>query len=241
MEPVRIGLLFLLSPLAAGCASTSVRAPAAIAQVRYEAPECPAPPGERYYVVVFGSQTTPKVPRYTHTWVTAIRVRCLGPGSPAEVETQTISWMPVTLRIRALHFCVEPGVNLDLHHTMKEVLGHGECVMAWGPYEIPAGLYRRLLGQKALLESGQVGYQAIDVAGEAGGCGNGINCIHAVIDADERLGRCSYPIWRYGDAASECIARQWANQGAFIHPEQTHPWLITALGLQAYPLEWRSR
>ena len=34
----------------------------------------PAPAGERYYLLVFGAQTTPMVPRFTHTWVTFVRV-----------------------------------------------------------------------------------------------------------------------------------------------------------------------
>jgi hypothetical protein len=241
MEPARIGLLFLLIPLAAGCGSPSVRAPMPAAQVCYQEREAPAPPGDRYYVVVFGSQSTPKVPRYTHTWVTAVRVSCLRPGGSPELKAETISWMPVTLRLRPWHFCVEPGVNLELHHTMKEVLASGQCVAAWGPYEIQAGLYRKLLLQKALLESGQVGYQAVDVVGEAGGCGNGTNCIHAVTGADDPFARADNPVWRYGQAASECIVRQWANQGAVVAPDRTHAWLITALGLQAYPIEWRSR
>ena len=46
--------------------------------------------------------------------------------------------------------------------------GYGERVSLWGPYEIPPGLYRKLLSQKEFIESGAVGYQCIDTIGEAG-------------------------------------------------------------------------
>ena len=50
---------------------------------------------------MFGSQSTPKLPRYTHTWVTVVRV-AVGPGGRPEVEQHSISWMPATLDIDPL-------------------------------------------------------------------------------------------------------------------------------------------
>src|SRR5690348_8318895 len=66
-------------------------------------------PGDRYFILVFGSQSTPKRARYTHSWATVVKVTgCDGSGTPA-VEEQTISWLPVTLNVRPLSCRVEPG------------------------------------------------------------------------------------------------------------------------------------
>jgi hypothetical protein len=40
----------------------------------------PARGGERYYSMIFGSQSSPKLLRYTHTWATFIRVEGEGDG-----------------------------------------------------------------------------------------------------------------------------------------------------------------
>ena len=69
-----------------------------------------APQGERFYIIVFGSQSTPRRPKYTHTWATVVRVTGAdSPGEPA-VEEHTISWMPATLNIRPLARIPETGV-----------------------------------------------------------------------------------------------------------------------------------
>ena len=56
--------------------------------------------GEFYYAMIFGSQTSPKQLRYTHTWATFIRAVGEGPA-PAHyaIQVHTISWLPRTLDI----------------------------------------------------------------------------------------------------------------------------------------------
>src|SRR4051794_16716651 len=147
------------------------------------------PPGERYYLLVFGVQTTPKLPRYTHTWVTFVRVPAPCPGRPPAVEPHSISWMPATLAIRPWQFTIEPGVNLDLDASVRMALGKGERVSLWGPFAVEPGLYRKLLIQNGFVENGAVGYQCIDTVGEAGRTGTGSNCIHAISDADSMFRR----------------------------------------------------
>ena len=58
---------------AARCTRQAVRPPTPAAQIPPNRTSLPAP-GEHYYVAVFGSQSTPKVPRYTHTWASFIRL-----------------------------------------------------------------------------------------------------------------------------------------------------------------------
>jgi len=191
-------------------------------------------PGDRYYLLVFGSQTTPKLPRYTHTWVTFVRAR---PG--AAIEPHSISWMPATLDIHPWDFTIEPGVNLDLDASVRMALDNDERVSLWGPYEIAPGLYRKLMIQKGFVESGAIGYQCVDTVGEAGETGKGSNCVHAISDADSRFRRQAYPLAYFGDAASEHILRLLVLRRAVPAPETTHDWLIPALGLDRHPITRR--
>ena len=195
------------------------------------------PPGnERYYAIVFGSQGTPRKPRYTHTWATAIKVTQKPGTQEFTVEQQTISWLPATLFIRPLRLRVEPGINLDLHATIDEVRRNGELVSIWGPFEIWYGLYHRFIVQKKFLDSGVIGYQCADTLGEAYRCGTGTNCIHAITDMDPKFSRRQVYALRnnYGDVASANIVSQIMTRAVVINPEQTHDWLIPALDLDKY-------
>ena len=109
----------------------------------------------------------------------------------------------------------------------------------WGPYETWRGLYRRFLVQQEFMESGQVGYQCIDSIGQAPRDGSGCDCIHAVSDMDPMFDRQQYALTYFGDAASRNIVRQIRERPILINPDQTHDWLISALGLDCYPIKRR--
>lgn len=220
--------------LAAGCAYFAKTPDTPARHVRFQELNQPDGAGERYYLLVFGSQTTPKLPRYTHTWVTGVFAR---PG--AAVEQHSISWMPATLDIHPWDYTIEPGVNLDLDASVHMALDKGESISLWGPYKVPPGVYKKLMIQKGFVESGVIGYQCIDTVGEAGATGTGSNCIHAISDSDALFRRQAYPLAYFGDAASEHILRQLVLRGAVPDPETTHDWLIPALGLDRYPITRR--
>jgi hypothetical protein len=224
-----------LALAAAGCGRNALRPPTPAAQIPPNPTSVPSP-GEHFYITVFGSESTPKVPRYTHTWAT---IAHLSEGPGCAFEYHTISWMPATLDIRPWRFQVEPGVNLDLHFTLKMVLGQRERVSQWGPYECRPSLYHRFLVQKAFLESGQVGYQCIDTVGEAARLGNGCDCIHAITDADPQFSRSYYPLSRFGEAGSEFIVEQLMTRGPLLSP-QPQDWLNEHLGLTGYPIVRRT-
>src|SRR5205807_1342095 len=100
--------------------------------------------------------------------------------------------------IRPLSREVEPGVNVELHETIKYVIDNKEKVVMWGPYEVAYPFAVRFLIQKAFLDSGAVGYQCNDVVGEAARTGNGCDCIHAISDMDPVYPRWRYPLAIYG-------------------------------------------
>lgn len=232
-----VGLVMLMTP--AGCASTSVRPPSPARDMPLEETLVPAPPNERYYIMVFGSQQAVRVPRFTHTWVTLVKVTrnrdCVD-----SIEAQTISWMPASLVIRPYSLTTEPGINLGLHETIAEVQKHHECVSLWGPYETWSGLWKRFVIQKEFLETGALAYQCSDSFGEAARQANACNCFHAVTDMDPLYDRRQYPLFFFGNAASRNIVRQICERPVLVHPRQTHDWLIGALGLDQYSIARRS-
>jgi hypothetical protein len=225
---------------ASGCASFATKPPTPAGEIPpRQAAAIEAPPGERYFILVFGSQSTPKRPKYTHSWATVVKVTgCDGPGAPT-VEEQTISWMPASLDIKPLSFHVEAGANLTLHFTIEEMLRNKERVSVWGPYEVGPGLFYRFGVQKGFMESGRVAYQCIDSLGEARS-GAGCDCIHAVTDMDPLFARNRYPLSYFGDSASLHIVRQIQTRPIIICPEADHGWLLPLLGLDSYPIERRS-
>ena len=225
---------------ASGCATLARKPPTPADDITpRQAAAIAAPPGERYFLLIFGSQSRPKRPKYTHSWATVVKVTgCDGPGA-LTVEEHTISWLPATLDVRPFSFRVEPGANLALHLTIEEVLRHEERVSVWGPYEVGPGLAYRFGVQKAFMESGRVGYQAIDSIGEAARTGAGCDCIHAVTDMDPLFDRTQYPLSYFGESAILNIVRQIHTRPLIICPQADHGWLLPLLGLDKYPIERR--
>lgn len=220
-----------------GCAYVAVKTPTPAALFRADEIEHgQPPPDESYFLLVFGSQSVPKVPRKTHTWATVVRVSETRTGE-RDVDPLTISWMPATLHIRAWRMRVEKGVNLELHETIKAMHDDGQRVTMWGPYQMRAGAYAKFRMQKAFLETGRVGYQCIDSTGEAGWTGDGCDCIHAITDMDAVHDRDRYRLDRYGESASRFIVKQFFERQTLIEPERTHDWLIPRLGIDKYEIQ----
>ena len=195
--------------------------------------------GEHFYVTLFASQSTPRIPRLTHSWGTVLRVVDQGEGRPPLVEAHTISWMPATLEVHPWRFQTEPGTNLGLHETLLYALANREHVSQWGPYECRPNLYYRFLVQKDFLESGRIGYQCIDTVGESARTGDGCDCIHAMTDMDPQFSRNRYPLIRYGDSATRFVVREIHRRDLVIDPGQSHTWLNAYLGLDSYPISHR--
>lgn len=227
-------LLFLCLVGTTGCAAFAVRPPTPAKDLA-DAWMSETRPGERFYITLFGSQSTPRIPRRTHSWATVLRVIDQEDGKPPRVESHTISWLPASFRLRTWSMHPELGVNVGLKETLDYVLAEGEHVTQWGPYECRPNLYYRFLVQKEFLESGRVGYQLIDTVGEAARKGNGCDCIHAMTDMDPKFSRNHYPLIRYGESGTRFVVRELRRRDVLIDPGQTHAWLNACLGLDAYP------
>ncbi|HEY8505764.1 MAG TPA: hypothetical protein VIL46_14360, partial [Gemmataceae bacterium] len=187
----------------------------------------------RYFLIVFGSQSVPKLPRYTHTWATAVKLSRADPEwAEWRVEVRTISWMPRGMKIRAWWLWPEKGVNLDLYRTLNWAVETGQRVSMWGPYEIRRELYEMFLERMADLEAGRQDYMCIDPLFWTGAC----NCIHAFTDIDYPLGRVAYPLVRFGESASRHIVRVLHRRDYIVRPEADHDWLNKLLKLDRYPI-----
>jgi hypothetical protein len=192
--------------------------------------------GECFYVLVFGAQTVPSNPSYSHSFATFVRASWPGdapcPDNPA-LETQTISWLPATLTIRTYALRPECGNNVDLHPTIRWCQCNDMRISLWGAYRICPDLYCRAAKQVELLNSGQVRYKALDTGYQSD---NVSNCIHAAssIVSGFRL-RVASPGW--GETASFAILRRYEPQ--ILDDRQPYPWVGSALGLDEYPIIYR--
>jgi hypothetical protein len=228
-------LIALILSSAVGC-TTPQRTPSPARQLSaLELLAAPVDPNVRHYVLLFGSQATPKVPRRTHSWGTAIKVTHVPGGAPV-IESHTISWMPDSLDVRWWKLTVEPGSNFSNEFSIARALETGQRISAWGPYEIWSGLYTRFVMQKEFLDSDAIGYQCVDSIGEAARKGNGCDCFHAMSDMDPYFDRRRYPLSMFGEAATRNIVRHLHERPALINPTASHDWLFCALGLDRYPI-----
>lgn len=190
---------------------------------------------DRYFVMIFGSESVPKRARHTHTWATVVRaVPEAGDKEAYTLESQTISWMPATLVIHPLALRAECGVNLSLPATLRDSACKGECIAMWGPYELTAEhgpiVWERVRCQVARLQSGSVLYKCIDP--DTGPRSTYMsNCIHAVSDLDRNLPRPGYnELTNNGMDASRHLVQIMVSRHRF-DPSVTHDWVAQAIGV----------
>jgi hypothetical protein len=194
-----------------------------------------APAQEAYFLLMFGAQRTPPDPVHAHSFATFVRVRYNGPqpGVPV-MEAHTISWLPENLYIRVLALLPERGHNFGLHQTLHYVLGEGERISLWGPYQIAPELYWKARQQILLLQSGQVCYKAVDSLYRTDQVSNCIHALDGVIEGH----RARVLTASWGETASFILLRRFSPW--IVDPCQIHPWVGRALGLDSYPLVYRN-
>jgi hypothetical protein len=191
----------------------------------------PAGAEEKYFLVVFGSQRKVFQPDYTHSSAAFVKAVGTGPDlGTYRFETQMISWLPATLNVQVLSALPEPGVNLDLHGTLRLALARQEVLARWGPYRVEKELYDKALAQLVRLREGRVRYKALDSGFP---CETASNCIHAVADVTGRGWlRIATPGW--GHFASYVLTqrfRPWVLDDGKVYPE-----VAEKLKLGKYPM-----
>lgn len=184
---------------------------------------------DRYFMAIFAAQP-PGVnrPSIAHSFGVFVKEEAApqAPEGCRPLTAITLSWLPETLRVHPYRLWSQPGRNIGLEESLQLAVANKDRVYLWGPFQIEKELYDRAVAQEALLRSGVVRYRALDLDS---GATRISNCVHAL----SALARCSderqLARLRWGKPASQEIVRSlrpW-----IIEPEQTHPWLLTALGV----------
>ena len=188
--------------------------------------------GVRYYLLIFGAQTHPKIPRFTHTFCTLVKVADPLPGcSDVQLTADTISWLPQTLKIKPYRLRPESGYNLTLEETLSWSAQHRMQVSLWGPYAIEEDFYWRVYNEYLRFERGEYLYRAVDPPRRGDVVAD---CIHAVTDVDNRDSRMTYLVLGSGDAVTKKFVRILRDRGRLFIPPEDMSWLDAALGLDRY-------
>jgi len=192
---------------------------------------------DSYYVIVFGAESKPERPKYSHSWATFVHVcgDACGPPSPGQMEWFTISWLPCKVELTPHTPLAEPGRNFDLPTTFDVVLSQCEYVTAFGPYEIDCRLYSRALEHFHQLESGRVRYKTLDWIRDPRRVSN---CIHALTVFIPFHLRVHVGRTNFGSVASWAVTRSYDRY--IICKHEVHCRVADALGLRAYPIKWRT-
>jgi hypothetical protein len=166
---------------------------------------------DRYFIIPFAYQNRWNNPKFSHTFISVIRVLADGklPSFTSGLrrgryknrnfEAFTISWLPHDFDTNP-HLCVFDGVgsrvvpkwnkcpisvgrSFKLEETLKLAVDDKNAVGMWGPYEIKKEAFDLGLKRKQLLDGGTIGYRADDRLTRKDRVA--INCFHAIAGLEE--------------------------------------------------------
>lgn len=159
----------------------------------------------RYYMVMFGAEGMPSLPRNSHTFATFVKSE----GGRITQEL-TISWLPAMGHFGPNYtmppLSIVPGRNYTLDETIA--LSPGRRTSFIGPMEITPALFERAANRVAFLHRGGTSYKMMILLRDrlrepalTNRPGGAINCIMAVSD----LGGYYETGTSYGWGASEKV------------------------------------
>ncbi len=194
---------------------------------------------DTYYVIVFGAESKPPRPKYSHSWAVFVRFPGCAPCGPPALDAGppewfTISWLPCKVELTPNVPFSEPGRNFDLPTTFNIASSHCEEVTGFGPYQIDGQLYCRAWKHKQKLESGEVRYKTIDFTYNPNRVSN---CIHALTVFNTENRRLRIGRTNFGDTASYYVTDSYYDW--MICPKRVHCWVADVLGLGQYPIKWQ--
>jgi hypothetical protein len=179
---------------------------------------------DEYYLTVFSCETVPFRGTKTHTFATVTRIPTAG-----VVETNCISWMPATLKVRPFTLLPEQGVNLTLAQTLDFCRQENLRVSVWGPYAIEPELFCLLRDQSNWLSSGNVKYKSTDNVVPSF---IAMNCYHAIWQVVAPLKKYAGP-YTCGDHAGGNTVRIFSD---WIISTQANDDMLKLVGVDQYPL-----
>jgi hypothetical protein len=191
--------------------------------------------GDVHFLLVFGSQREPGLARHAHNFAAFVRASGEGPHVESySLQVHTISWLPRSLEVRLTSLMPEPGINLDLHATLRRVLALEQRVSQWGPFAVEPILYERALKQVRRLTGGRVRFKAVDTGFPPALVSN---AIHAIGDLAEEYPRLRVAPSAFGAPAGALLALRFSPW--LLDRAEVYPWVGARLGLGDYPIAQR--
>jgi hypothetical protein len=192
----------------------------------------PGPTAAADYLIIFAGDSAPYRATKAHTFAALVRVETT-PGGPARVtDLQSISWLPETMKVRALAMRPEVGRNVPLNETLEFYLRPGSHVNAWGPYLVKPEFAATFRARVATV-NGHFRYKGASFLSPRDVC----DCARAVEEM-ARPDRRFIGIFGYGAAAASSAVRTFTP--SLVEPEHSHAWVAQVAGLGAYPIRWRA-
>jgi hypothetical protein len=201
--------------------------------------------GQAHFLVLFSSGRPNTSPRHTHCFATLLRAWGLGGRvEHYNLEEQTISWLPRGLQVRVTSLLPEPGVNLELHTTLRHLHALDQQIWQWGPFAINPLLYDRAVAQVQRLSKGEVRYKSVDDSFPPGSNSGGAsprfppgkvsNAFHAISDLAVEIPRPRIAPAAWGEMSGRLLCihlRPW-----LVQPDEVHFWVAAKLGLHEWPV-----
>jgi len=181
---------------------------------------------ERTFAILFAYSGAQNKPKLSHTFATFVRTSG-EPGRLRVTDHCTISWLPQS-GIISLARPAEAGTNLSLQDTLDLAEKQGLAMSYIGPFEVRDELFEKAAAQAARLERGELKYKAFDHYSRS----EAKNCIHAVSDLCDELGRLSTGT-THGLPATRLVARAFEPYylGTEMPREVAHE-LLASLGVR---------
>jgi hypothetical protein len=186
-------------------------------------------PAVNDYLIILTADSIPYNPTKAHLFVALVRVEEGPRRAPRVVEQASMSWLPATMKVRPLALRPETGRNVPLDETLRFYLATGSRICRWGPYRVQPELAQMFKARVATVES-CFAYKGVCFLEPRDVC----DCARAVEELLPRGGslRRYIGVFGYGAAAGSHLVR--AITPWLIEPEQSHPWVATLIGLDAF-------
>jgi hypothetical protein len=184
------------------------------------------------YLLVFSGDSRPYRATGGHTFAAVVRVERAADKSTKVVDLAWISWLPATMNVRATALFPEQGRNVPLDETLQVYTDKGSRLCMWGPYRIDPELGDIFRARMHAVET-TFKYKAASLTSPRDVC----DCARSVEEMVESRRR-FIGLNGYGAAASSVVVQKMSPW--IIEPHETHPWVASMIGLDAYPIEHRA-
>jgi hypothetical protein len=190
-----------------------------------------APVAASDYLIVFSADSVPYRPTGAHTFAAVVQTGMSPAGTPIAVDVKSLSWLPDNGNVRAFAMRSETGRNVPLDETLRDRVASGSRICAWGPYRLRPEMADKFRGRVAAVES-RFQYKAACFTSPLDVC----DCARSI---EELVGHRRFiGTFGYGAAVSSVIVRKYSPW--LIDPQESHPDVARMIGLDEYPIIFRS-